>query len=852
MTCLQPNGFRRQSFLILFVVSLLVASVKSGFAQVKASIPTEAQQKEKAKVLEEIHKLSRLETSAKKQEVVKDLVKHLRDQNLPPIDRYVVLTTLIALTRETGDFGNWLDAINGLIGAFDVDARKEKQRLLVDFLEASKSGLTLKPAAVDEALAMARVAAQENRYADANSVLTVVEAAVRRSPAANNLVKVVTETRDTIAAREKDWKAFQAASTKLAKNVSDPAANFTVGRWHLLYQSDWKTALPFLAKVSDASWKAAAELELTAPLDAMAQADVGDAWWKIGLNETGTNKAAVLLHVKEWYARAQPNLPSSLKKQAVIKRLDELAAMRLVLPDRTAAPVNPGPLPATNQPSPTSKPGEWIDLLEWSEGVDWATRGIDWNSLLVGPPTKNAITLKPVGDCRFPLPAIIDGDYDMEVEFTRHGGFEAIATYFPIASYTFRLELSGPGTAAFVQQTGGKVHGEGRHIGIANNQPHRLLIQVRQTNDRASFKIALDGNNDFMKWEGPQSEFVFVPGQWIWQTTMLRHPWVGSWNNHISFHKFRVHMVTGSVRRDTISNADREQDRKNGFIRLVGEKAIAAKVGWGPFLINQIPVDAELGAIERIWPLLTRDFQDCDDFYGAHAPSQLKCPIPSGAKSFSVVGYNDTSRLEKYLILIDGKQVYDSGLAAIAIAKVNIPPKSTMLELVADPAGDSFQDHTYWCYPRFHSVTADKIVEKMLDDKPGPLKFSIASGTVGVQTMLTRNQPINTLQAIPVHFRNAFPCDEFLFAHAPSTLTYEVPEGMSRFTAIGYNVHRQQVKYQVWADGKRIYESPKAVGIDRIDRKLPPGTKTIELKIDDLGSNQFDRSMWCYPRLHRK
>ncbi len=75
--------------------------------------------------------------------------------------------------------------------------------------------------------------------------------------------------------------------------------------------------------------------------------------------------------------------------------------------------------------------------------------------------------------------------------------------------------------------------------------------------------------------------------------------------------------------------------------------------------------------------------------------------------------------------------------------------------------------------------------------------------------------------------------------------------GLIRFTAIGYNVVSHHVKFEVWADAKRLYESPQA-GIVPIDVKLPSGTKTIELKINDLGNRAADQSMWCYPRLHRK
>ena len=102
-----------------------------------------------------------------------------------------------------------------------------------------------------------------------------------------------------------------------------------------------------------------------------------------------------------------------------------------------------------------------------------------------------------------------------------------------------------------------------------------------------------------------------------------------------------------------------------------------------------------------------------------------------------------------------------------------------------------------------------------------------------------------------VHFRDALPCDEFLYAIANSSTKYAVPEGMNRFTVIGYNVQSFHVKYEVLANGKLIYQSPQA-GIVPIDVSLPPNTKMIELKVDGLGNTNWDHSLWCYPRLHRK
>jgi hypothetical protein len=74
---------------------------------------------------------------------------------------------------------------------------------------------------------------------------------------------------------------------------------------------------------------------------------------------------------------------------------------------------------------------------------------------------------------------------------------------------------------------------------------------------------------------------------------------------------------------------------------------------------------------------------------------------------------------------------------------------------------------------------------------------------------------------------------------------------MTRFTAIGYNIVSQQVKYAVFADGASLFQSPMA-GIVPIDLKLPVGTKTIDLKITDEGGYDMDHSMWCYPRLHQR
>lgn len=830
---------------------MLVVAANSAFAQTRSAIPSVEKQKECTKLLQETYNLAKLDGAAKKQNTLKQLADASRDEAFGTDERYVILTTIITLAKETGDGANWLEAVNSLVAGFDIDPQKEKRRLLTEFLSASKAGAQIKPV-VEEALAVAQMAAQENQYADANAILGAADSAVKRAVGAASLKPVVAAARVAIAAREKEWKSFQAAAAKLETNADDPIANYTVGRWHALQIVDWKTALPFLAKASDAKWKAAAELERTEPTDAMAQAAVGDAWWDIAQKEPAASKPAVLLHAGEWYEEVQPELTSALKKQLVTKRLEEIASVKTGDSNTFVPPKSTASGSKSSQGSKPTKPGEWIDLLAWTEGADWSKTGINWNEHIVGQPTKDGIRLTGRDCAHFPLSAIIDGDYEMEAKFTRFEGSQDAAVHCPIGNHTMRLLLgSTRGDLSVVSFMNGKDGAERRPGTFSNGEPHRVFIRVRHDGEKASFSIDFDEVKDYLKWEGMYSALRDVD-QSPWKTTILRHIWIGSVENNLVFNQVRVRMLSGTITRDSVSAADRQQDLKSGLIRLVGEMAtvkapydgISASANAGLFSINQLGWPPRV--LER-WPRVAREFRFCDDYYGAHAPSRLKCPIPTGAKSFSVVGFNCATGSSKYRVEIDGKQIYGSPVANIDVIKFDLPAKASFLDLIADPDGDSAYDHVYWCYPRFHAVKAERVTDAMLDGKPGPLRFEVASSEIPA-TPLTRNKPIGA--SGPVHFRDAVPCHEFIFAHAPSSIKYDVPDGMSRFTAIGLTPLSNSAKYEVLADGKLIYKSPQA-GVVSIDAKLPAQTKSIELKVDPLGDAAADHSYWCYPRLHR-
>ena len=102
-------------------------------------------------------------------------------------------------------------------------------------------------------------------------------------------------------------------------------------------------------------------------------------------------------------------------------------------------------------------------------------------------------------------------------------------------------------------------------------------------------------------------------------------------------------------------------------------------------------------------------------------------------------------------------------------------------------------------------------------------------------------------------------CRKFLFAHAPSSATYTVPPGYTRFSAVGIGpIARDGTgtyswSYRLLADGISIFQSPALSSVPNyelpMEVDLPPGTKTLTLTIDNNGSTTSNQSIWAEPKL---
>lgn len=119
---------------------------------------------------------------------------------------------------------------------------------------------------------------------------------------------------------------------------------------------------------------------------------------------------------------------------------------------------------------------------------------------------------------------------------------------------------------------------------------------------------------------------------------------------------------------------------------------------------------------------------------------------------------------------------------------------------------------------------------------------------------------VNTsIDGLIAHLDDA-PCEEYLFAHAPSSLVYEIPSGATHFTAIGIAPRGLQNPgtwiYSVKIDRKVVFESRSLQSYANkqvpIEVAIPKGAKKIELLVSEMKDAWQDHSIWAKPRFEAR
>jgi len=106
------------------------------------------------------------------------------------------------------------------------------------------------------------------------------------------------------------------------------------------------------------------------------------------------------------------------------------------------------------------------------------------------------------------------------------------------------------------------------------------------------------------------------------------------------------------------------------------------------------------------YPSPTINRKVCDEYIFAVAPSLIRYDIPPGAKWFKAVGLSFGGGAFKFVVTIDGDQLFESKPLNLydykqVKVRVKIPDEAKQIELIVDNLGNSNDDNSVWAYPRF-------------------------------------------------------------------------------------------------------------------------------------------------------
>jgi len=253
-----------------------------------------------------------------------DLAKKMLASGIEEKDiagKYVMLQMARDMGIESGD----AETVFGAIGEMDRTYMVDALKLNIEGAQAvSKNARTpeQRKALAQNAGRLLEQAIAIDRYDLARSMGELYQSTARLT---NDVALQKEATAAAQRARELEgaYAAIKKSLDFLAVRLTDPEANFKVGRFLCLYKGDWARGLPMLSVGSDKTLAALAQAELAVPATPDEQVKVADAWWDTSLAASAVIKSNTQRHAGEMYAAALPKL-SGLAKVRVEKRLKEL------------------------------------------------------------------------------------------------------------------------------------------------------------------------------------------------------------------------------------------------------------------------------------------------------------------------------------------------------------------------------------------------------------------------------------------------------------------------------------------------------------------------------------------------
>jgi len=296
---------------------MVLASVLA--LQDRSPIPDPAAQKESERLIKDVFKDDYAKkTPADRAALAEKLMIQSRETKDDPTARYVLLREAQDLYANVGDLENSLGTIEELGRHYVVDAIALKIAAITSATKLAKTADDHGRLAAAN-LRLAGEAIQLDQYEMADKTVQAASAAAKKAGALAIVIRANAKSKE-IADLKSRYDKLKKARETLTTTPDDASANLAVGQFEATIKGNWESALPFLAKGSDAALKAAAEKDLAGPKEAVEQAGAGDAWWDLAEKETAAAKDNLRSRALFWYSKAEEKL-TGLVRAKIAKRL---------------------------------------------------------------------------------------------------------------------------------------------------------------------------------------------------------------------------------------------------------------------------------------------------------------------------------------------------------------------------------------------------------------------------------------------------------------------------------------------------------------------------------------------------
>lgn len=494
--------------------------------------PPEAVRQEIVKRLDEVYG-SAAAAGPAKAAIARKMLEAEEKYRQSPDERYALLWRAAELAAEGGDPDLAFQAADGIAADYAADSVGLKVQAMKAFADGAAAPSHYK-ALLEKGDAVIDLALGADRYAPAADLADKIYEACSRSPG-KPFRKQAYDRRAEVQRVIQEHGRFLAALETLQANSDDADAATVAGLWLCVKRGDWEQGLPHLAKGADAAVKTVAEQDLrSAPAGPEEQVALGDQWWDLAQSAKGSLRDAWLMRAGHWYRLAEADASSAVLKDKI--------GQRLAVTDKIRPPTGAKPL-GQRKPGEPLRPNEWIDVLSWIAPERDGNEGA-WTRVQEGVRAVTAGSQR----ARLTAPVAVQGDYDLQVEFTAAKGPSCPAVVIlPVGDRACLLVLFGwSGKISGLELIDGQAADRNltiTSVDFAEATRYRVAVSVRLEGERAKISTTLNGE-PHVGWEGMPASLGVAEA---WRLPRAQSVGLGNSGADTTFHVLRLKLLSGTA-----------------------------------------------------------------------------------------------------------------------------------------------------------------------------------------------------------------------------------------------------------------------------------------------------------------